>query len=218
MNLKKVLKIIGIILLVIVVFFVIHTTRNYIIITGLQNKIAKYSNSTNYYTKIASTESNGTVVTTRYYKKGNKEGVFLERNFNGDISKMSMYKNGENINIYWDDKGNKTAKLDSDSMISVQIYNFTETDTNLQKILGSITARIKTTNYNGKECYVIKGFLTSTVLTVEGTEVYIEKDTGLFVKAIEGDTITEREYDFNNVDDKIFIEPDISEYKLQENN
>ncbi len=48
--------------------------------------------------------------------------------------------------------------------------NFTQ---NLPNI-GSIFAKIKTINYNGKECYIIKRF-TSSSLTFEGTETYIEK-------------------------------------------
>ena len=69
MSKKKIFKILGIILLVVIAIFLIHTIRNYIIITDLQNKIDKYSNSTNYYTKSVATESNGTVVTMEYYKK-----------------------------------------------------------------------------------------------------------------------------------------------------
>ena len=50
MSKKKIFKILGIILLVVIAIFLIHTIRNYIIITDLQNKIDNYSNSINYYT------------------------------------------------------------------------------------------------------------------------------------------------------------------------
>lgn len=46
----------------------------------------------------------------------------------------------------------------------------------------------------------------------------IEKNTGLMVNMTENTVVTEREYEFNNVDDSIFIEPDISQYTLKENN
>ena len=46
--------------------------------------------------------------------------------------------------------------------------------------------------------------------------MYIEKDTGLFVKNIQNGVTTEKEYTFDNVDDAIFIEPDISQYTLKE--
>lgn len=216
MSKKKIFKILGILLLVVIAIFLIHTIRNYIIITDLQNKIDNYSNSTNYYTKSVATESNGTVVTMEYYKKDKKEVVFLERNLNGEISKISMYNNGERTDTFWDNKESKTAQLDSGTIMGVNIYNFTETDNKWQTFLGSIFANVKCTNYNGKECYIIKGFPSSLSLTFEGAETYIEKDTGLYLKTIEGDRTTERKYEFDKVDDSIFVEPDISQYTLKE--
>ena len=95
--------------------------------------------------------------------------------------------------------------------------NLTPTFPIWMAILGSIFANVKSTNYNGKECYIIKGFPSSLSLTFEGAETYIEKDTGLYLKTIEGDRTTERKYEFDKVDDSIFIEPDISQYTLKEN-
>ena len=51
MKIKKGLKIIGIIILIIVVLILVHTIRNTIIISDLQNKVEKYSNSNNYHIK-----------------------------------------------------------------------------------------------------------------------------------------------------------------------
>ena len=59
--------------------------------------------------------------------------------------------------------------------------------------------------------------MSSTSLTSEGAEIYIDKETGLFVKSTEAGIVNEREYEFNMVEDSIFTEPDISEYKLKEN-
>ena len=79
MSKKKILKIIGIILLIIIAIFIIHTIRNYIIITDLQNKIAKYSSNTNYSIKSISTSKEGTKVIMEYYKKENKQAIFMEK-------------------------------------------------------------------------------------------------------------------------------------------
>ena len=216
MKIKKVLKIIGIIIAILIIIVLIHTIKNYIIITDLQDKISQYSNSSNYYIKSVATEGNGTIVTMEYYKKDNKQVVFLERNLNGEISKISMYNNGERTDTFWDNTDNKTAELDSVMIMSVNIYNGLETDNKWQTFLGCITSSIKSVNYNGKECYNIKGFMSSTSLTSEATETYIKKDTGLFVKSTSDNTLTEKEYKFDNVEDSIFIEPDISEYTLKE--
>ena len=217
MKVKKILKIIGIILAILIVLLLIHTIRNFVIITDLQNKISQYSNSNNYYIKSIATENNGTVITMEYYKKDNKQVVFLERNLNGEINKISMYDNGEKTDTYAETKDSKIAQLDSGTIISVNIYNQLETDSNWQTFLGSIFTNIKSINYNGKECYIVKGFLSSNSLNFENSETYIEKDTGLFVKNISDDITTEREYEFDNVEDTIFTEPDLSQYTIQEN-
>lgn len=215
MNLKKVLKIIAIILVVIIIAFLIHTIRNYVIITNLQNSISKYAESRNFYIKSIANENNGTIVTMEYYKKDDKEVVFLERNLNGEITKISMYNNGERTNTYTETEDKKIAQLDSENIMSINIYNNLETDNKLQTFLGSIFTRIKSEKFNGKDCYVISEFLSSMSLTNNNQENFIEKDTGLLVKINLNGMNTEKEYEFNNVDDSIFIEPDISEYTLK---
>ena len=212
---KKILKVIGIVILVVIVIFLIHTIRNYIIISDLQNKIAKYSNSTNYYTKSVAEESDGTVVTTKYYKKDNKEALFLERNVNGEISKVSIYNNGERKDTFWDNKEAKIVRLNTENLMAVNIYNFTETDNKWQTLLGSMIASIKSTNCDGKECYILKRFPAAILVDSEKSEIYIEKDTGLYFKTVDEGRTSEREYEFDKVDDSIFVEPDISQYKLE---
>ena len=50
------------------------------------------------------------------------------------------------------------------------------------------------------------------------TKYIIEKETGLLLKTETGNLIGERTYEFDNVDDSIFVEPDISQYKIQKDN
>ena len=215
MKIKKVLKILGIIVVILIILLLIYTIRNYVIIRNLQNKFSQYSNSSNYYIKSVSTEKDGTIVTTEYYQKDNKQALFLEKNLNGELSKISMYNNGERTDIFWENEENKTAQLDSGTTISMDIYNYLETDNNWQTFLGCLTSRIKSTNYNGKDCYLINGFMSSTSLTSEDAEIYIDKETGLFVKTNESGIVNEREYEFDKVDDSIFEEPDISQYTIK---
>ena len=215
MKIKKVLKILGIIVVILIILLLIYTIRNYVIIRNLQNKFSQYSNSSNYYIKSVSTDRDGTIVTTEYYQKDNKQALFLEKNLNGELSKISMYNNGERTDIFWENEENKTAQLDSGTTISMDIYNYLETDNNWQTFLGCLTSRIKSTNYNGKDCYLINGFMSSTFLTSEDAEIYIDKETGLFVKTNELGIVNEREYEFDKVDDSIFEEPDISQYTIK---
>ena len=213
---KKILKIIGVILLIVIAIFLIHTIRNYVIISDLQNKISKYANSTNYRTKSVTTENDGSVVTMEYYKKDNKEVVFLERMANNEVTKISMYSNGERTDVFTETKDSKVAQLNSGTIMSLGIYNHLENDSKWQTILGCISAKIKSVDYNGKECYIVKEFMSSNSLISEGVETYIDKETGLFVKSIDAGIVNEREYEFNTVDDSIFTEPDISQYTLKE--
>lgn len=58
------------------------------------------------------------------------------------------------------------------------------------------------------------GFVSSQNILSKDDIIYIEKDTGLLVK-IENSTQTiEKIYEFNNVSDDIFIEPNIDDYTL----
>ncbi len=214
---KNVLKIALIVIAILLVILIIHTIRNYVIVTDLQNKIAEYNGSTNYHIKSVATENNGTIVKMDYYKKDGKQVVFMERNVNNEITKISMYNNGERTDTFTETKDSKIAQLNSGTIMSVGIYNHLESDSKWQTILGCINAKIKSVDYNGKECYIVKEFMSSISLTSEGAETYIDKETGLFVKSTEADIVNERSYEFNMVDDSIFTEPDISQYTLKEN-
>lgn len=217
MNKKKIFKIIGILLLIIIAIFLIHTIRNYTIITKMQNKIAQYSNSTNYHIKSTSTSKEGTTVIMEYYKKDNKQRVTMERNLNGEMLKVSMYDNGERTDVFTENSEGKNCDINSStSIMQINLYNFLENDNKWQTFFSSAISSIKTTKYNDKECYSIKGYLSTTSLTGKNGEVIIDKETGLFLKSTETDDTIEREYEFNNVDDSVFAEPDISQYKIKQ--
>ena len=123
MKIKKVLKIIGIIIAILIIVFLIHAIRNYVIVTGLQNKIKPYFNSSNYYMKSVTKDNDGTIVTMEYYKKDKKQVAFIERNLNGEISKISIYNNGERIDRFFNYDEDKIAELDTDMTMTVNLYN-----------------------------------------------------------------------------------------------
>ena len=47
-------------------------------------------------------------------------------------------------------------------------------------------------------------------------KLLLKKETGLFLKSNAPEDTVEREYTFNNIEDSIFAEPDISQYKIKE--
>lgn len=218
MDKKKILKIVLIIILAIIIIELVNTLRKYTIIKDLQKKFSNYSSSTNFHVKSITTEEDGLIVTMNYYEKDIKQALILERDNNGEIIKMSMYDNGERKDIFYDTSEEKIAQLDIDLIMNINLYNYLEEDNDFETFLASIFAKVKKTEYNGKECYIINNFASPMVLfSTEKNEIYIEKDTGLFVKCNIDNIISEREYEFDNVDDSIFVELDIGKYTLKNN-
>lgn len=213
---KKILRIVLLIIAILIVIVLVHTIRNYVIITNLQNKISQYSDSTNYHMKSVANEVNGTIVTMEYYRKDNREVVFLERNINGEKSNIAMYNNGERTDIFTVTADSKIAQLDSGTILSVNIYNQLETENNWQTFIESLLVKIRKTSCNDRECYEINGSASPMSLISEGEKIFVDKDTGLLTKTVMNDIVSEREYEFNNVQDSIFVEPDISQYTLKE--
>lgn len=219
MKVKKVLKIIGIILLILFILLLIHTIRNFIIIKGLQENFNNYRSSNNYHITSVAKETENITVTMNYYKKDNKQVVFMERKTEEENLKLTMYDNGERVDIFTENDKEKTCRLAVDTeLMQVNLVNYLETDNDWQTFLGSIFARINKGKLNQKECYIVNNFVSPLFMNdSDKNEVYLEKDTGLYIKSIMGSMVTDREYEFDNVEDSIFTEPDISQYKLLEN-
>ena len=72
----------------------------------------------------------------------------------------------------------------------------------------NFNCKITSKKYDNTMCWHIE---------LNNSEAYIDKETGLLVKTIESGIENERQYEFNMVEDSIFAEPDISQYKLKEN-
>lgn len=81
-------------------------------------------------------------------------------------------------------------------------------------MLGSV-AIIRSEKYKDKECYTIDNLLSPYFLVGNKSQYTIEKDSGLLLKDISDGVTYEREYEFNNVEDSIFEEPDINQYTIQ---
>ena len=206
---KKVLKIVGIIVLVILVLFMIHAIRNYIILSKINENVSKYVESSNMHMKTTSDK-----IAVNYYKKDDKEVVFMQK----DNVKISAYKVGEKVDQFIDAGDTKTVRLNSGMMV-VQVPNIAQFDTEWQRFLMGSMAFIRSETYKDKQCYIIDNLLSPYYLvSTDKSQLTVEKDTGLLLKGSnDGTEYYEREYEFNNVDDSIFVEPDISEYTIQEN-
>ena len=216
MNKKRVIKIFILIIVILLVAILIHTVRNYSIIKGLQKSIEPYLSSNNYHIKSISTEEDDTKVIIDYYKKNGKEVLIFEKNTNGDINKTTTYINENRTDIFYETENEKEVELDTEAMLMINLSNGLETENDFQTFIGSIMAQIRKIEYNGKQCYAITNFLSIPFLNgTSNDEKYIEKETGLYVKGMINSTTVERIYEFDNVDDSIFLEPDISQYNIK---
>lgn len=211
MSKKKIVLSIVILLLVMVMLFMAITFRKFMIVKDLQNKIAMKAQAPNFYRKAVTTGENSEVV-TEGYRKGDKKFVTIKRTMNGEEMKISLYDNGTTINVYTETADKKTVKPNGSSELVFDLSNRLETFNDCHTFICCIKAKISTTTYDGKECYIIKNFEEPNIN--EENEFYIEKETGLILKSTIMNQTSVMEYKFDNVTDGIFTEPDMSLYEL----
>ena len=217
---KKVFKVIGIVLLVVLVVFMINLIRKLVIIKSIQSTASQYTSSTNYHVKSVSNGSSEYTMTIDSYVKGDKRLLTLMRIEDGEVSnKISTYYRGERQDIFYESPEEKRADLDTDdkTIFIPNLYDYFDGQSKFVLFCSAISSKIDTVTYNGKECYRVANFLSSSYLQESNdntTEVYIDKDTGLVVRTHFGNSISEREYEFDNVSDEVFVEPDIGEYEI----
>ena len=212
-KIKMVLIMLIIVLLCVLAVIVIHTVKNFIYITDMENKISKYADSNNFHLEVMTINNDGLIVTTNIYVKGDKKACFTEREKDEAKQKVLMYQNGEITNTYVENINQRNVNLGLGSIV-VQFFNATETDNFWQKLLASVMADIKVVNEDGKECYKLTHTFLPYTMNINEDTYLIEKETGLIYKYYNDDLVSRREYTFNNVDDSIFIEPNSSEYNV----
>ena len=218
MDKKKIIKVVLLVLFILLAIFLGIIIRRMIIISDISTKVSKYKDNNNHYEKIITDYNGESKTTSEYYCKGENAVMIVETTTNksNETKKLTQYFKGETSNSYFDVGTTKLAVLNSNGIPSkILIWNIDYNDNLWNLFYLALITPIKTVEYNGKECY----FLDSAELR----HSYIEKETGLVLKAIDGksesepNSISEYEYNFDGVDDSIFIEPDISQYKIQEN-
>lgn len=220
MNKRKILITILLIAIIAILAFLAFTIREMITLKNLNRKVAQFVNN-EHYEKIIN-DSGDTTTISEYYCKGDNAVLFLNTIIKdtGKTRKLTNYYKGEKANSYIEADGNKIALLNTNGLPSKVMIRQVDAGNNLWELfLMSLATSIRSEEYNGKDCYVLS--------LGETSKTYIDKETGLTLKAVEGTVVDENgnesvqtmeyHYEFDNVDDNIFVEPDISEYKIQEN-
>ena len=222
MNKRKILITILLIAIISILAFLAFTIREMITLKNLNIKVAQFVNNNEHYEKIINDSGNTTTI-TEYYCKGDNAVLFLNTTLNstGETRKLTNYFKGDKVNSYIESGEDKIALLNTNGVPSKVMIRQVDSGNNLWELfLISLATSIRSEECNGKDCYVLS--------LGENSKTYIDKETGLTLKAIEGTVVDENgnesvqtmqyHYEFDNVDDNIFVEPDISKYKIQENN
>lgn len=213
-------------ILILVILFVAFPGRNMIILTSLHNRFKTYEqNDENVYVKTSQYDESSLVETREYYCKDNIEKLTME-NFEKNY-RIVQYIYPDQSKEFTENMDGKTLEIQSEenkySYIS-PIDNILYLDSLEDTFLISTAYKITTGNVDERECYV---FSAQFGKSEAKSEIYIEKETGLVLQVIQelstnkGNTEfykMQYEYSFNTVSDEDMQEPDVTEYRLIENN
>lgn len=215
------LRVIGIILFILVAIFIGNTIRKFYILNTYTVATSIYKEKDNYKKTI--TQSNGTKdgvqFTIQGYKKGDK--TLVTSMLSGERKLVSYYdaQTKESI-VKIDSNGDKVAIVKQDEDMSpapsIDITGWYTTDSAWLNFLMALQSKITSEECNGKQCYKIE---------INGAKIWIDKETHLDTKTINGYTknsqgvetpnIQDYEYEFDTVTDEQVKKPDITGYKVQ---
>ena len=207
MNRKKVLKIILLVILVLFVLLTIVTLRKYIIITNLINKSNDYVSKTNFMVNTYGLTSHSVVLTKSYCKDGNLFSTTetLGHNILEERKTTAYSKGDEKIVII--QSGNDKVLLSNGNVAPTNVNTISEFEDIKLRLPLAFTSKITKQNCNGKECYLIE--------LSKDYKIWVEKETGIIIREMNIEYITNRTYTFDVVKDEDIIKPDTSDCRVQ---
>ena len=207
MQKKKVLKIVLWVLLVLILLYGIYILRNYIILNKLSKLAKETINNDNYYAQLLTFQGDDIVSIVESY---NKDSKYLTRvNFYGPTE-----QNNQSLTVYKDNTekmgviqsgDRRVALLNGENIVPGEVTVrdvFMEVPGILDKIKFSAISLIKSEQCNSRDCYLIE--------LKDGWRMWIDKETGLIIREINGGFITNRKYTFDIVKDEDIAKPDIT--------
>lgn len=220
---KKIITTLLIIFVILLTIFGINTIRKFMIIKDLQNKVAKCEAKENIYSKVVS------------------ESAEVEKFIKDDVEKIVMKKRNNAVTIiqviepherrFYTIAGEQKILhkyKEEKNPLSSKVVSFVDTTTWLETLRDSVVSKIYTEKIEGKDCYVIDSLKNTNAIYSSGAislKIYLNKETGLAVKAIETvknedgtieEWVTTYEQKFDVVTDNDMKEPDTSEFTIQE--
>ena len=228
------MRILKFILLCIFIIFIVLFVRKIVILSKLSDNAEKFVSQKNYH-RVAYSYDRDSYAKTEIFSMMDKKKVILTQVIGEEIIRKTMFatkiEGDENssdrykVNTYIESGAEKKAELDLERLIYVDPQNTLYTE-NLGELLKySLFASVKETTFYGKKCYFITNF--NGLYSYEPEGMYIDADTGLIISTVAyeiddayGNQVrwpsADYIYEFNTVTEDDFIEPDISEYTIIE--
>ena len=204
----KLWKKILIALLILLILFALLVLRNFIIISQLVESSKEFADKTNFVAVVQSLQGGNVNILKSYNKDGNY--LTTMKAYGKDIQNergLTVYnKDNDKIAVIYSEQ-NKIALLNESIVGEVNVVNaFSTIDNTIKQLQIAIMSRITTDNCNNIECYLIE---------VDKWKMWVDKDSGLIVREINGGFVTERFYEFDIVKDDDIIKPDTSDCEIQ---
>lgn len=204
----KLWKKILIALLILIILFALLVLRKFIIISQLVEASKEFVGKTNYVAVVQSLQGGNVNILKSYNKDGNY--LTTMKAYGKDIQNergLTVYnKDNDKIAVIYSEQ-NKVALLNESIVGQVNVVNvFSTIDNTIKQLQIAIMSRITTDNCNNIECYLIE---------FDKWKMWVDKDSGLIVREINGGFVTERFYEFDIVKDEDIIKPDISDCEIQ---
>jgi len=211
---NKVAKTILKFLLVFIVFFIIcvlfSIIRKSIIFNYLYSISKENSNNNNYtYSITVYNKNEKTYANTIAKILNNKFLITMDKKVGNNIIKSIIYSDeSDKIGIYQENEtkmytvngvnsGNLTIAGNAHKLNDMNFISYYE----LRKLENIINSKITIEKCNKKQCYFIQ--------LKDKIKIWIDKNTGIVVREIVNDVITDYEYEINNVKEQEIIKPSI---------
>ena len=204
------------------IIFIIHTVRNYIILNKIFNQELGYADKTNisYMKKQYNENEPEKISTSECYRKDNK-------------SMIVMKNEGDNTTIFWaDSETHEQIMLKPEELTATKgflntnvsipmIVSSAELNNFGSKLLSSMTSIISTDKINNEETYCIR---LNYLVRFDGNKSWVSKENGMIIRQTDGfsevdgklytNLIEFTDYTFDNVTDNIISKPNLAGYTV----
>lgn len=200
---KTVITILATIVVLSIIIFIIHITRNAIILNRLSNLLNSNINTNNYHYEEYIKYKNMNVIKEQY-KKNNRYTEYTYVYNKADVHSTIQYSDGKEVIIIGENKlkvheENANSEKYGERKIEdvVKIISSYINDLNLEKIVNSKISLDK--DYN------------AYILTYGSVNIWFDSNTGLPIRNVFGDQVHMYTFEFNNVTDEDVTRPNITE-------